>query len=205
MESKMFLETSLDVLTEDQNIFTVLSVLGSHSDFLYAHSLGVSTFSVMIAREMGWTSSPVLFKLAMGGLFHDIGKKEVEREILEKPRIELSPKERSQIESHSTRGKEILETLGNIPSDVIEIAYQHHEDMMGQGFPQGLTKVEIHPLAKVVQAANIFCEYAVKCRPDVQPISGLEAIAQMDKLKKHLLDKECFEALKRIFSYPSTK
>lgn len=198
-ESKDFLETSMGVLAEDEQLFTILDVLSSHTDFLYAHSLGVSSFSVMIGRELGWTSAPTLFKLAMGGLFHDIGKKEIEKELLEKPRSLLNQKERSFIESHPTRGKEILESLGNIPSEVVAIAYQHHEDIIGQGFPRGLSKNEIHPLAKVVQVANIFCEYAVKCRPDVTPMTGSEAILSMECHYSDILDKEAFKALKRLF------
>lgn len=198
-EAKDFVETSMGVLTEDDQMFTILDVLSGHADFLYAHSLGVSTFSVMIGKEIGWTSAPIVFKLALGGLLHDIGKKEIEREILEKPRPLLNQKERSLIESHATRGKEILQSLGNMPTEVILIAYQHHEDVIGQGFPQGISKNKILPLAKVVHVANIFCEYAVKCRPDVTPVSGAEAIKMMDTLRKETLDKESFAALKRLF------
>lgn len=198
-ESKDFVETSMSVLTEDDQIFSILDLLKDHADYLYAHSLGVSTFAVMIGREIGWNSAPTLFKLALGGLFHDIGKKEIEREILEKPRSLLSQKERSIVESHSTRGKEILESLISIPSEVVQIAYQHHENVIGQGFPRGLSKNEMHPLAKVVQVANIFCEYAVKLRPDVEPMTGPEAISTMVKLREEVMDKEAFAALKRLF------
>lgn len=198
-ESKEFLETSMNFLADDNQMFAVLDVLSHHADFLYAHSLGVSTFSVMIGREMGWTSAPTLFKLAMGGLLHDIGKKEIDKEILEKPRPLLSQKERSMIESHPTRGKEILVSLGSIPSEVVAIAYQHHENVIGQGFPLGTNKNDIHPLAKVVYVANIFCEYAVKYRPDVSPITGPAAISAMESLRADGLDKDVFAALKKLF------
>lgn len=201
-ESKDFVEASIDVLTEDEQMFTILDLLSSHADFLYAHSIGVSSFAVMIGRELGWVSAPTLFKLALGGLFHDIGKKEIKKEILEKPRSLLSQKERSVIESHTTRGKEILESLRSIPSEVASIAYEHHEDMIGQGFPRGIAKKEIHPLAKVVQVANIFCEYAVKCRPDVTPIAGPAAIEKMETLRSDVMDKDAFSALKRLFTLP---
>lgn len=199
LETKQFVETSMDVMTDDDQVSSMLDILSSHADFLYAHSLGVSMFSVMIAKELGWTASATLFKLSMGGLLHDIGKKEIEREILEKPRPLLTQKERALIETHTTRGKEILEALGNIPSEVVTIAYQHHEDMIGQGFPRRIAKHEMHPLAKVVQVANIFCEYAVKCRPDVVPMAGPAAINTMETMKLEMMDKESFAALKRLF------
>jgi putative nucleotidyltransferase with HDIG domain len=198
-EAKDFIETSMDILTEDEELFTILDILSTHADFLYAHSLGVSSFSVMIGRELGWHSGPVLFRLTMGGLFHDIGKKEISKETLEKSRPLLTQAERTIIETHPTRGKEILEALKSIPTEVIEIAYQHHEDPIGLGFPRGIGKREIHPLAKVVQVANIFCEYAVKSRADVEPMIATDAIATMERLKSDRMDKEAFAALKRIF------
>lgn len=200
-DSKEFIATSMNVLTDDDQVFALLEILSTHADYLYAHSLGVSTFSIMIGKELGWSSAPTLFKLAMGGLFHDIGKKEIPKEILEKPRALLSQKERSIIESHATRGKEILESLGTVPSEVVLIAYEHHEDAMGQGFPRGIGKNEIHPLTKVVQVANIFCEYTIKFRADINPIDGKEALSKMESYKAETMDKDAFNALKKLFHH----
>lgn len=199
-ESKDFIETSMEMLTEDDKVFTILEILSTHADFLYAHSLGVSAFSVMIGKEMGWTSSATLFKLALGGLFHDIGKKEVAKEILDKPRPLLTQRERSIIESHPTRGKEILESLGNIPSEVVLIAYQHHEDMLGQGFPRGLQKNKIHPMARVVNVANIFCEYTIKSHEDMKVKTAPAALSTMEQMRGEAMDRDAFIALKKLFA-----
>lgn len=199
-ESKNFIETSMNLLTEDDQLASILNLLSTHADFLYTHSLGVSIFSVMIARKIGWASTPVLFKLTLGGLFHDIGKKEIEKEILEKPRPLLSLKERSIIESHPLRGKEILEALGSMPSEVALIAYEHHEDNLGLGFPRGLKRREIHPLTKVVQVANLFCAQTIKYLPGVEPIPPPAAIEKMNiLLQDDRIDKIAFEALKNLF------
>lgn len=197
-EAKDFLGATLETLTDDEQMFTLLGVLSSHADYLYAHSLGVSTFSVMIGRELGWNSSTTLFKLALGGLFHDIGKKEIPKSILDKPRALLTQVERNLIETHPSRGKEILESLPHLPQEVLDIAYHHHEDMLGTGFPRRITKHEIHPLAKVVQVANIFCEYAIKHHPSIKPKDVLTALAQMERMKVDCLDHEAFTALKRL-------
>src|SRR5690606_35112628 len=77
--AKAFVESSLNVVAADDAVLEMLKALNSHSDFIYAHSLGVSTYSVMIARALGWRSAPSLFKVAMAGLFHDIGFKELDR------------------------------------------------------------------------------------------------------------------------------
>ena len=198
-EAKSFVESTMDALTDDAQLFTLLNVLSSHADFLYTHSLGVSTFSVMIAKELGWHSSQTLFKLSLGGLFHDVGKKEIDKEILEKPRALLTQIERNLVETHTTRGKEILASLPAIPTEVMEIAYSHHEDMLGQGFPRRISKLEIHPLAKVVQVANIFCEYAIKHHPTMVPKDGKASITQMETMRADGMDHDAFSALKRLF------
>ncbi len=194
-----FLKTSMDVLADDSESFGILNILSNHADHIYAHSLGVSTFCVMIAKEMGWTSAPVLFKLAQGGLFHDVGKKEIDREILEKPRALLTQKERAAIETHTIRGREILESLKGIPTDVIQMAYQHHEDDLGQGYPRRLLKKDIHPFAKVCRVANVFCEYVIKSHPHVETISPDAAIKKMALFDADTFDKDAFAALRRLF------
>jgi putative nucleotidyltransferase with HDIG domain len=198
-ESKSFIETSMKVLTDDSEMFSLLNALSTQADFIYAHSLGVSTFSVMIAKQLGWTAPQTLFKIGLGGLLHDIGKKELEKVTLEKPRALLNQKERTSIESHTTRGKEILETVKSVPSEVIAIAYQHHENILGTGYPRGIGRNEIHPLAKVVQVANIFCEYTVKHTPGIEPISAADALAKMEAHKIDEMDKGAFKALTQLF------
>ena len=64
-DAKDFLLASMDVLTEDSQTFSLLQVLNGHSDGLYAHSLAVSMYSVMIAKQAGWSSSSTLFKLSL--------------------------------------------------------------------------------------------------------------------------------------------
>ncbi len=76
--SKLFSETSIAILTENPSTLSLLDSLSSSADYLYAHSVAVSFISIMLARTIGWTSHATLFKIAMGGLFHDIGKTELD-------------------------------------------------------------------------------------------------------------------------------
>lgn len=196
--AKDFLTTSLDVLTEDEETFTLLNLLSNHTDYLYAHSLGVAVFSVMIAKQLGWQSPQTLFKLAFAGLFHDIGKKEIPPEILAKPRSTLTQQERALLESHTTRGMEILQSLKTAPSEVIQVAYEHHEDILGQGFPQGLNKTKLHPFSLIVSVANIFCEYTIRSPQASAARTAPAAIQAMQTYKLASLDPQAFEALIRV-------
>ncbi len=196
-ESKDFFFSCFDVLTDDPETFDLLKLLSGHTDKLYAHSLGVSIYSVMIAKEMGWKSTSTLFKLQFGALMHDVGKKEYPQELLEKPRSLLSYTEKRKIENHCFRGKEVLESLKSAPAEVVAIAYEHHENVLGQGYPRQLEKSKIHPMARIVSVANEFCKYALK-DPENPNLTLQKAFHLLETYKKDELDPEPFEALKRL-------
>lgn len=196
--AKDFLSISMDLLTEDKETFELLNQLSSHTDYLYAHSLGVSIFSVMIAKQMGWQSPQTLFKISFAGLFHDIGKKEISKDILAKSRSTLTQEERAMIETHTTRGKEILESLRTAPSEVIQVAYEHHEDVLGQGYPRRISHNRIHPMTLLVSVANVFCNYTIRNPQMPQPVEAQEALLMMKKFKESSLDPQCFEALTKV-------
>jgi putative nucleotidyltransferase with HDIG domain len=196
-------EAMVSTLSEDQEIFKLIEILQTHSDHLYAHSLGVSLYSSMIAKEIGWTSTPTLFKITMGGLLHDIGKKEIDPAILQKRRQDLSKDERSTYETHPIRGKEILSSIKSIPEDVAQIALHHHENVAGRGFPFRIQKSKIHPLAKVISMANEFCDRVLKgSNQDSEVLDAHEALNRLYTSDSQQLDLALLRALMNIFKFP---
>lgn len=197
-EAKSFLDLTLKTVAESDETLDLLSILNTHSDPVYAHSLGVAMYSVMIAKMIGIESTTALFKLSMAGLFHDIGKKEIDREILEKPRHLVSKEERKIMESHVTRGQEILAAMSNIPSDVVQMVLEHHEDLEGLGYPRNKEKFHMHPMSKILQCANIFVENTVM-GPNGPAKTPQAAIQYMEKIYGDRVDIQCVAALKVLF------
>jgi putative nucleotidyltransferase with HDIG domain len=151
------IETGVKVLSTNDAGFLLLESVKEISDELYAHATAVSMISAMIAKAIGWNSTHTLMKVAMAGMLHDIGKKQIAREIAVMPRARMGAAELAIYESHPRRGLEILSEEDFLPSDVIQIVYQHHERGNGSGFPQHLNEGKIFPLAKVVAVADEFC------------------------------------------------
>jgi len=199
-EAKEFLATSMDVLTDEPNALNLIESLNSHSDYIYAHSLCVSIYSVMIAKQMGWTSTQNLFKLSLSGIFHDIGKKEIERELLDKPRPMLTHAERHLIESHCLRGKEILLALRTMPSEVVAVAYEHHEDNLGTGYPRGIDKLAIHPFAQIIRVADLFAGFTLKS-PHSDGMTPEKAIEHLNIHYRESVSQDAFLALCRLFDH----
>ena len=182
-------------------MMNLLLMLNAHTDHLYAHMLGVSAYSVMIAKEMKWQSPSTLFKIAMGGLLHDIGKKEIPTDLLNKKRSEMTPQEIHLYETHPMRGMEILSQIQSIPSDVLYIALEHHENCLGLGYPRHLSKSFIHPMAKLVSVANEFCNMVLK-GPQSMNIEPQEALHKMHDFLPGRFDPQFLAALMRVFKVP---
>jgi HD-GYP domain-containing protein (c-di-GMP phosphodiesterase class II) len=89
---------------------------------------------------------PVLLDLALGALFHDLGKSVVPT---------LSGLASDQERLHPIYGQQLL-LKNKIGSIAARIASEHHERYDGQGYPSGLAGKEIHPLSRLVAIANYF-------------------------------------------------
>lgn len=197
--AKDFVTSTMDVLSAEDEAFVLLTALNSHSDYLYGHSLFVATYSVMIARRCGIESSQTMYKLAMCGIYHNIGMKEIDRDLLKKSRAAMTADERKTLESHTQRGGDILMSLKTIPSDVQQVAYQHHENESGTGYPRGLRRPQIHPLVRFVQAADVFGELVLKQPDGTAGLSPKQALVQVALGQSGNLDRDCIAALTGIF------
>jgi len=197
--AKTVLEATMSVCSQQKESMGLLEALNKHDNLLYAHSLGVSMYAVMIATAMEWKAAATINKLAIGGLFHDIGKKELDPALLKKPRNELSSEEIKTYESHAARGVEILSSMPNIHDDVLQIVLQHHEDCLGTGYPGRLNKHQFHPMAKVIAVADAFCNLVVRAH-NTEQMSPLAAVKRLQTLKSLYLDPAALAALETLFN-----
>lgn len=199
-EASEYLQMTVSLLSEHETSVDLLSLLNSHSDYIYAKSLATSLYSIMIARKMGYESTQVFFKLSMAGMFHDIGLKEIAPSILEKPRHLLTHEERSLFEKHPIRTREILDAVGGIPEDVFRLVSEHHEDCLGQGYPLGTKESKQHPLSKIFQLACIFLEYAMVSPTNPDGRSPKDAIRHIENVYMDRVDPKCLQGLREMFN-----
>jgi HD-GYP domain-containing protein (c-di-GMP phosphodiesterase class II) len=154
------------------------------------HQRRVAELSRAIGGEMG-LSGERLEGLAIASAIHDIGKISLPAEILSKP-SQLSPLERSLIQSHSQTGFDILKNV-DFPWPVARIVLQHHERLDGSGYPQGLKGDAILEEARIVSVADVV-ETMSSHRP-YRPSMGVErALEEVVAQKGVLYDPEAVEA-----------
>jgi putative nucleotidyltransferase with HDIG domain len=193
-----------NLVEADVSISNLLESLQKSSEDTLRHSVAVSFVAPMIGKKMDWGRTETLEKLCIGGLLHDIGEKELSQELKTKARADWSYDELKEYESHPYRGMMILSSLKNFPEDIISIVYEHHENSMGQGFPRKLWDIKIHPLARVVGLANIFCELTLKSPVNPNPKSPIDAVKYIEKVMGQPFNKEVFKALKALVKLPDS-
>lgn len=197
-EGRAFVESLISILASNPEISQLLQLLLAHSDVLYIHSVSVALYAQMAAKKAGWVSPSTLCKVAMGGLLHDIGEKELDREILLKPRRLRSLPEVKSYESHTIRGLDILRAVQCVPQEVIQIVHQHHENCSGTGYPGHLFKERIFPPARLIAVVDEFCNMVLD-RTDEYRVSPREAIRQINEFNSGLYDQQFLKALSSLF------
>jgi len=199
-EAKSFVELTLSVLTKNNNVFELLSYLSEHTDFLYAHSLAVSTYSIMFAKKIGWNSPKSLMLVSAGGLFHDIGKSQIDKLILEKKENDLTEDEVKEVMAHPVKGADILTDTKSFPKEVVQIVIQHHEECTGEGYPFGVSKQQIYPLARLIFIVDKFCNLVVKNPKQQTPLTPANAILEMEKKYIDKMDMKLFTYFKNLIN-----
>ena len=92
---------------------------------------------------------------------HDLGKIAVDDRILRKPG-RFTPEEYEEMKKHSEKGAEIVAQIleGVEDDDFVQIAkntaHYHHEKWNGEGYPCGLSGLDIPPEARIMALADVF-------------------------------------------------
>ncbi|MDP2955638.1 MAG: HD domain-containing protein [Longimicrobiales bacterium] len=127
--------------------------IDAKSRWTAGHSERVTEVSLQLARRLGLPAGD-MDVLHRGGLLHDVGKIGVPAHILDSPdRLDLAGW--ALVRDHPIIGGRILEPIRAF-APALPIVRQHHERWDGQGYPNGLSKDEIHPLARVLAVADTY-------------------------------------------------
>lgn len=199
-EAKLVQTTLAENLTNMERTFSeAIEVLASATEakdpYTSGHQRQVARLAKAIAEEMGYSPSFVR-GVEQASLVHDIGKIEVPGEILSKPG-KLSPLEFELIKCHPQAGALILSKI-HLPWPLHDIVGQHHERMDGTGYPDGLTRDQILPEARIIAVADIVDAMA-SYRP-YRPALGIEAgLDEIERLRGTGLDEDVVDACLCLF------
>jgi putative nucleotidyltransferase with HDIG domain len=195
--AKQITQAVIGLVETNKSLSDLFQSLHGYSDSLLSHSIAVSSLSVMIGSKMGFEKRATLEKLALGGLIHDVGLKALPIDLLSKPIAAMTSDEIQLYETHAFKGMQMLNSLGIVPDDIVSIVYEHHENSIGQGFPQRLRDVKMHPLAKITALADGYANLII---PNVNcpiPKNPREALLYIEHTLGIPYNREAFRALKK--------
>lgn len=118
------------------------------------HSERVAKYSVTLARRTGKFTEQELNTFYYSCLLHDIGKMQVNDDILTKP-DRLTDEEYEVVKMHTVFGVNAIKNIESL-QPCIEIVRHHHERWDGTGYPDGLKGEEIPLLTRIVAIADAF-------------------------------------------------
>ena len=170
-------------------------IVETRDPYTAGHQLRVSELATTIAREMKLTEDRIE-GIRIASLIHDIGKISIPADILSNP-IKLSEKEYSLIKDHSQIGYDILKTI-DFPWPVAQIIIQHHENLDGSGYPQGLKGNKILLEAKIMGVADVV--EAMSSHRPYRPALGInKALEEISQNRGILYEPEVVDTCLNLF------
>lgn len=167
---------------EPQFLSRIIKGLAWHP-YQLKHAMMVSLYSIIIAKLAGITSEKNMEHIALGGLLHDLGMSMLSFD--PETKTELTANEMKEIKTHPQTSRRILESTKIIPWEVRTIAFQHHEQVNGLGYPNGIHDKEIFFPSKIVSVADGFSALTSSRPYRKEAYSSLEAIHMMMDDKGH--------------------
>ncbi len=131
-----------------------LSKIRSQDEYTSEHCLNVCILAIAFGRQLGY-EEPDLKDLGMCGLLHDVGKMKVPLDILNKPG-KFTPKEANIMKSHAHQGRNMLMAAGTSLAKAVDVAWSHHEQLNGDGYPRGLKEVNISQFTRIITIVDAF-------------------------------------------------
>ncbi|MGL5358538.1 MAG: HD-GYP domain-containing protein, partial [Shewanella sp.] len=130
--SSALVEELLSHLHEVQTPFLTLVGNDEKGVSVTQHGISVAVLALMIGHALD-LSGRELRDIALGSLFHDIGKLKVP-DVIRSKRLPLSSHEANYLQMHPNFGYDMLNRSGLFPKEVLDIVFHHHEFIDGSGY-----------------------------------------------------------------------
>lgn len=160
-----------DIASDTSFLGNQMIALQNYDDYTYKHCLRVSMLAASVSAEMELSVDSVK-NVVIAGLLHDIGKSNIDHDIIIKPG-KLSDDEFAEIKRHPVIGYNILKRSGNYNSNVISGVLFHQEKYDGSGYPLGLAGEKIPLVARILAVCDVF-DALTSNRPYRKPWSVAE-------------------------------
>ncbi len=158
-----------------QNINSIMKALYELAPLEEEHANRVSELCAQIGLARNFDQYGIRY-LRTIGLYHDIGKIGIDKELLNKS-DSLTKEEWKEMKRHCEIGYRILSTSTEM-AEIADCVLHHHEFINGEGYPNGLIGDEIPIMTRILSVAEAYDEMSSP-RPYKKIMSEEEIIAEL--------------------------
>ncbi len=150
-------QNMVDLIMDDDNVLLGLSTIRDYDDYTFTHSVNVAILSVCLGHRIGM-SRVSLSRLGLSGLFHDLGKIDVPKKILNKPG-RLGEQEFAVMQNHSMNSvRRIVRLRASYEKKACILLgpFEHHLRYDLSGYPRTPRKKPLSLIGRIVAIADVY-------------------------------------------------
>jgi putative nucleotidyltransferase with HDIG domain len=151
------MQNAVNAILQDDSTLLGLANIKNYDEYTFNHCVNVAIYAIALGQRIGIPKKH-LSHLGMAGLFHDMGKTRIPKEILNKTG-KLTPEEWSVMRSHPVVGTELIMRMkewGELSTRMIEGAFEHHLRYDLTGYPRLTRKKKISLFGRIVTVADFY-------------------------------------------------
>jgi HD-GYP domain-containing protein (c-di-GMP phosphodiesterase class II) len=155
--TRRLMQSIFNSISDNESFVQGLTNIKNFHEYTLNHSMNVCVLSISLGRRLGLDRNE-LVNLGISAFFHDFGKLDTPKEILEKPG-KLDAREREIIEKHPFQGAGKLvqfKDFKKLPLQAIHVAMEHHVKEDFSGYPRYFKRQSINLFSKIVKIADFF-------------------------------------------------
>jgi HD-GYP domain-containing protein (c-di-GMP phosphodiesterase class II) len=156
-KAKRLMQTAVNAIMQDDSTLLGLANIKNYDEYTFNHSVNVAIYAIALGQRVGIPKKH-LSHLGMAGLFHDMGKTRIPKEILNKTG-KLSPEEWSMMRFHPVIGTEIIMRMkewGELSTRMMNGAFEHHLRYDLTGYPRLTRKRKISLFGRIITIADFY-------------------------------------------------
>lgn len=156
-KTRRIAQNIVDMIKDDQTLMLGLATLKEYDDYIYTHSVNVALLAACLGRHIELSDTSLEY-LTICGLFHDLGKVDVPKDILLK-HGELDDNEWDLLKSHPVMGVRkilMLKATPSLRSRIILGPFEHHLNMDMTGYPRTLFTGHLSLMGKIIHIADVY-------------------------------------------------
>ena len=188
---EIFRQTVDHVISANRDAVRDIILMISHETSIFTHSVNVGLLGTNLVREIYRNSDKDLHEIGYAMFLHDIGKTQIEHQILNKPG-RLSPSEWEIMKGHPEKGYELLSREGHLTEEAAVTTLEHHERCNGGGYPKGLHGSQIDELGKICNLVDSY-DALLADRVYKPALSAYQALKIMKEEMRDQFDQQMFK------------